>query len=55
MGIITQPRWGGDMEEDNNVSDIDVSVSASAADRPSCSTVQAYRAQTRVLASRGLV
>ena len=43
------------MEEDNNVSKIDDSVSASTAARPSRSTAQASRAQTRVLASRGLV
>ena len=46
---------GGDMEEDNNVSEMDDSVSASTAARPSCSTAQASRAQTRVLVSRGLV
>ena len=45
----------GDMEEDNNVSEMDVSVTASAAARPSRSTAQASRAQTRVLASRGLI
>ena len=45
----------GDLEEDNNVSEIDVSVSASAADRSSRSTAQASRAQTRVLVSKGLV
>ena len=43
------------MEEDNNVSEMDVSVTASAAARPSRSTAQASRAHTRVLASRGLV
>ena len=46
---------GGDMEEDNNVSEIDVSVTASTAARPSRSTAQNSRAQNRVLASRGLV
>ena len=37
---------GGDMEEDNNVSEMDVSVTASAAARPSRGTAQASRAQT---------
>ena len=32
---------GGDLEEDNNVSEINVSVSVSAADRPFRSTAQA--------------
>ena len=48
-------QGGGDMEEDNNVSEINVSVTASAAARSSRSTAQASRAQTRVLASRGLL
>ena len=37
------------------MSEIDASVSASAAARPSRSTAQAPRAQTKVLASKGLV
>ena len=54
-GSNNSAQVGGDLEEDNNVSEIDVSVSASAADRPSRSIGQASRAQTRVLASRGLI
>ena len=55
-GSNSSTHVGGDMEEDNNVYEMDDSVSASAAAaRPSCSTAQASRAQTRVLASRGLV
>ena len=53
-GSNKSAQVGGDLEEDNNVSEMDVSVSASAADRPR-STAQASRAQTRVLASRGLI
>ena len=37
------------------MSEMDVSVTVSAAARPSRSTAQASRAQTRVLASRGLL
>ena len=54
-GSNNSAQVGGDLEEDNNVSEIDVSVSVSAADRPSRSTAQASRAQTRVLASKRLV
>ena len=54
-GSNSSAQGGGDMEEDNNVSEIDVSVTVSVAARPSRSTAQASRAQTRVLASRGLV
>ena len=54
-GFNSSTHVGGDMEEDNNVSEMDVSVTASTDARPSRSTVQASRAQTRVLASRGLV
>ena len=43
------------MEEDNNVSEMDVSVTAPAAAGPSRSTAQASGAQTRVLASRGFI
>ena len=54
-GSNSSAQVGGDMEEDNNVSEMDVSETATAAARPSRSTAQASRAQTRVLASRGLV
>ena len=37
------------------MSEVDAPVSASAAARPSRSTAQASREQTRVLANRGLV
>ena len=37
------------------MSEVDVHVSTSAAARPSHSSTQTSRAQTRVLASRGLV
>ena len=37
------------------MSEVDVHVSASAAARPSHSTAQASRAQTSILASKGLV
>ena len=46
---------GDKLEEDENLSEVDVPVSASATARPSRGTAQASRAQTRVLASRGLV
>ena len=54
-GSNSSAQGGGDMEEDKNVSEMDVSVTVSVAARPSRSTAQASRAQTRVLASRGLV
>ena len=54
-GSNNSAQVGVDLEEDNSVSEIDVSVPASAAARPSRSTAQASRAQTRVLASKGLL
>ena len=49
-GSNSSTHVGGDMKEDDNVS-----VTASTDARPSRSTAQVSRAQTRVLASRGLV
>ena len=45
---------GGDLEENENVSEVDVPVSESTAVRSSRRTAHASRAQTSVLASRGL-
>ena len=54
-GFNNSAQGEGDLDENENMSEVDVPVSASAAARPSRSTAQASRAQTRILTSRGLV
>ena len=53
-GFNNSAQGRGDLEENENVSEVDVPVFVSAAVRPYSSTVQASRAQTRVLTCRGL-
>ena len=52
-GSNNSAQGGGELDENENVSEVDVPASAAA--RPSRSAAQASRAQTMVLGSRGLV
>ena len=54
-GSDNSTQGGEDLEDDDNVSEIRVPVSTSAAARPIRSTARASRAQTRDLAGKGLV